>query len=162
MARGFWHHAKGSAGFGHQHSLRGQRPGADWCDSTHRRHTWFAVRGFCAVELPQRWGVPGSGDSGTSTQVFPAPPGCLAARSSSSSRRGITPLAGVSTEVTQGRTSSRANGHERLGRDTFGFMSILGHSLSARSVAVAHSGRSFVSRVHAHRTNETTKLNAIP
>jgi len=37
--------------------------------------------------------------------------------------------------------SSGANGHERLGEDAFGFMNILGYSLSARTVAVAHSGR---------------------
>jgi len=30
---------------------------------------------------------------------------------------------------------------ERLGFDTIGFMNIIRHSLSARSAAVAHSGR---------------------
>ncbi len=37
--------------------------------------------------------------------------------------------------------NEEANGHQRLGEDAFGFMNILGHSLSARSVAVAHSCR---------------------
>ena len=37
--------------------------------------------------------------------------------------------------------ASRANGHERLGEGAFGFMNVSGYSLSARSVAVAHSCR---------------------
>jgi len=36
---------------------------------------------------------------------------------------------------------SRANGHQRLGDDEFGFMNAFGHIRSARLVAVAHSRR---------------------
>ncbi len=46
--------------------------------------------------------------------------------------------------------SSRANDHQCLGDDAFGFMSAPGDSPGAQSVAVAHSGRSAGAVVKSH------------